>query len=73
MKTLKYILSLLLLLSVALTGILGYIQSSLELRRFVPHKYFAYTTLVLTAVHAALNFKRIIRFFRGERKKITST
>jgi hypothetical protein len=67
MRTLKYVLSLLLLLSIALTGILGYIQSSLELRRFVPHKYFAYTTLVLAALHVALNLKRIIRFFRERR------
>jgi hypothetical protein len=68
MRTLKYVLSLLLLLSIALTGILGYIQSSLELRRFVPHKYFAYTTLILAVVHVALNHKRIIRFFRERRQ-----
>lgn len=65
MRTLKYILSILLIFSISITGILGYVQSSLELRRFVPHKYFAYTTLVLAAVHVILNFKRIVHFFRG--------
>ena len=68
MRTLKYILSLLLLLSIALTGIMGYIQSTLELRRFVPHKYFAYATLILAAVHVALNFKQIVRFLRGGKR-----
>ena len=63
MRTLKHVLSLLLLLSIALTGILGYIQSSLELRRFVPHKYFAYTTLIRAAVHITLNFERIVRWY----------
>lgn len=68
MRALKYILSLLLLLSIALTGIMGYIQSSLELRRFVPHKYFAYATLTLAAVHVVLNIKTIVRFLRSGKR-----
>jgi hypothetical protein len=66
--SLKYVLSLLLFLSVLCTGMTGYLQSTLELRRFVPHRYFAYTTLTLTAVHVILNFKRLVRFFGGRRK-----
>jgi hypothetical protein len=43
----NYIVSLLLLFSMVITGITSYIQSQLDLRKFVPHIYFAYITLVL--------------------------
>ena len=54
-EDIKHIIGLLLLFSICTTGVLGYIQSELELRKFVPHRYFAYTTLTLAAVHVALN------------------
>lgn len=54
-KDINYIISLLLLLSVAITGTTGYIQSQLDLRKFVPHRYFAYVTLSLAAIHIYLN------------------
>ena len=67
-RDLNYIVSILLLLSVVVTGILGYIQSELELRRFVPHRYAAYTTLCLAGVHLYLNFGRLWRYLRGSRR-----
>jgi hypothetical protein len=57
-----YIVSILLLVSIAITGSLGYIQSQLDLRKFVPHRYFASTTLGLTALHVCLNGGRIWRY-----------
>ncbi len=46
-----YAVSILLLISLCVTGLLGYVQSELELRRFIPHRYAAYTTLWLAAIH----------------------
>ncbi len=43
--------SILLLLSLCVTGVLGFLQSELELRRFVPHRYAAYATLFLAVLH----------------------
>ena len=48
---LDYAVSILLLISLCVTGLLGYVQSELELRRFIPHRYAAYTTLWLAAIH----------------------
>jgi len=61
--------SLLLLFSVAVTGLTGYIQSQLELRKFVPHRYFAYTTLALAAVHVYLNAPKLWRYVRRKFKR----
>ena len=61
-EDINYAVSLLLLISVAITGITGYIQSQLELRKFVPHRYFAYVTLSLAAVHVYLNAGRVWRY-----------
>ena len=66
----EIIISLLLILAVCVTGVLGYLQSELELRRFVPHRYAAYATLVLTAVHVSLKWGRLLRYIR-ERRKLT--
>lgn len=60
----KYTISILLLLSISITGMLGYIQSELELRKFVPHRYFAYTTLSLAAVHVFFNVGKVFRYIR---------
>ena len=65
----SYVISILLLLSISVTGILGYIQSQLDLRKFVPHRYFAYTTLCLAAVHIYLNGGRLWRYIRQKIKK----
>ncbi len=51
---LDYAVSILLLISLCVTGLLGYLQSELELRRFVPHRYAAYTTLCLAAIHVGM-------------------
>ncbi len=64
----EILISLLLILAVCVTGVLGYLQSELELRRFVPHRYAAYTTLVLTAVHVSLKWGRLWRYIRERRK-----
>jgi len=61
-KDITFIISILLLISISITGILGYVQSQLELRRFVPHRYFAYATLVLTAIHVYLNWNKVWNF-----------
>ena len=47
----NYIVSILLLISTVLAGVTGYIQSQLDLRKFVPHRYFAYITLAATHVY----------------------
>lgn len=60
----EYIVSILLLISIITTGVLGYIQSQLELRKFVPHRYFAYTTLCLAAVHLYFNIGKIMKYLR---------
>jgi hypothetical protein len=62
-------IGILLLLSITITGMLGYIQSQLELRKFVPHRYFAYATLALAAVHVYLNAGKIWRYLRQRLKR----
>ncbi len=64
----NYVLSILLLLSISVTGILGYIQSQLELRKFIPHRYFAYATLCLAAVHIYFNGGKLWRYLRQKMK-----
>ena len=68
-EDIKYIVSILLFFSICLTGVLGYIQSELELRKFTPHRYFAYATLSLAAVHVTLNADRIWRYFSRKKQK----
>ncbi len=68
-KDIHYIISLLLLLSVAITGTTGYIQSQLDLRKFVPHRYFAYVTLSLAAIHIYLNAGKLWRYIRQKFKR----
>jgi hypothetical protein len=63
-----YIISILLFFSISITGILGYIQSQFELRKFVPHRYFAYTTLCLAAVHFFLKSGKVWKYIRGKVK-----
>ena len=64
----EIIISILLILAVCVTGVLGYLQSEMELRRFVPHRYAAYTTLMLAAVHVSLKWGRLVRYIRDRRK-----
>ncbi len=65
----NYVVSFLLLLSICITGITGYIQSQLELRKFVPHRYFACVTLSLAAVHVYLNAGKLWQYIRRKIKK----
>jgi predicted membrane channel-forming protein YqfA (hemolysin III family) len=65
----NYIISLLLLFSMVITGITGYIQSQLDLRKFVPHRYFAYVTLGLVGIHVCLNAGKIWRYIRRKFKR----
>ncbi len=67
-KDLQFAVSTLLLFSLPITAILGFIQSQLELRKFVPHRYFAYLTVCLAAIHLFLNWKRYRRYFRRAEK-----
>jgi len=64
----NYIISVFLLVSVCITGLTGYIQSQLELRKFVPHRYFAYVTLGLAAIHVCLNAGKVWRYIRRKFK-----
>ena len=64
-KDLNYMVGIALLIAVVVTGILGYIQSELELRRFFPHRYAAYTTLCLAGVHVYLNSGKLWRYLQG--------
>ncbi|MEE9371045.1 MAG: hypothetical protein V3W45_06200 [Sedimentisphaerales bacterium] len=68
-QDINYVVSCLLLLAICITGITGYIQSQLELRKFIPHRYFAYITLGLAAVHVYLNAGRLWRYIRSKFKK----
>ena len=65
----NYALSILLLLSISITGILGYIQSQLDLRKFFPHRYSAYVTLCLMALHVCLNGGKVWRYMRRQKIK----
>jgi predicted membrane channel-forming protein YqfA (hemolysin III family) len=67
-QDINYAVSILLLASICITAITGYVQSQLDLRRFVPHRYFAYITLGLAAVHVYLNMGKIWRYLRGKLK-----
>lgn len=72
-EDINYIISLLLLFSIVITGTTGYIQSQLDLRRFVPHFYFAYVTLCLAGIHVFLNAGKIRRYIRRKFKRVKST
>lgn len=63
-----YLVSILLMFSIIAAAALGYLQSQLELRRFVPHRYFAYATLAITAIHVYLNWKKVWRFVQKKIK-----
>ncbi|MCJ7693279.1 MAG: hypothetical protein MUO22_07670 [Sedimentisphaerales bacterium] len=67
-QDLNYIISGLLLLSTALAGITGYIQSQLDLRKFVPHRYFAYITLALAAIHVYLHAPQMWHYLQRKLK-----
>ena len=70
-QDINYAVSFLLLLSLAITAITGYIQAQLDLRRFVPHRYFAYITVALTVIHVYLNAGKLWRHIRGKFKRKT--
>ena len=55
----SFALCLLLFLCIALTGLTGYLQVTLDLHRFVYHKYLAYSTLFLTVLHTLINWKKV--------------
>ncbi len=55
------IVCLLLLLMLMTTGISGFIQVKLDLHRTTIHKFSAYSTLALAAIHILLHFKEIIK------------
>lgn len=70
-QDINYIVSFLLLVSLAITAITGYIQAQLELRGFVPHRYFAYITVALAVIHVFLNAGKLWRYARGKFKRKT--
>ena len=70
-QDINYAVSILLLAFICITAVTGYIQSQLDLRRFVPHRYFAYITMAFTAVHVYLNIGKIWRYLRQKIKKKT--
>ncbi|MFN3531178.1 MAG: hypothetical protein ACK41Q_01480 [Candidatus Brocadia sp.] len=68
-EDIDYIISILLIFPLSITGIVGYVQSRLELRRFVPHRYFAYVTLILAALHVFLNWGKVWRCLHRKLKR----
>ncbi len=54
------VVSLLLLLVISLTFLSGFISSSLDLNRFILHRYAAYATIAIAAVHVALHWRLLI-------------
>jgi hypothetical protein len=68
-EDINYAVSILLLVTISVTAATGYIQSQLDLRRFVPHRYFAYISLALAAVHVHLNIAKIWRYLRRKLKQ----
>ncbi len=64
----RFAISILLLIFLPITAILEFIQAQLELRKFVPHRYFAYITINLAAIHVLLNWKRFLHYFSGSKK-----
>ncbi len=68
-QDINYIVSILLLVSLAITAITGYIQAQLDLRRFVPHRYFAYVTLGLIVIHVYFNAGKLWRYINGRLKR----
>lgn len=62
-RDINYLISILLLIFLILTGITGYIQSKLDLRKFIPHYYFAYITLLLATIHVISNIKKLYHYF----------
>jgi DMSO/TMAO reductase YedYZ heme-binding membrane subunit len=63
-RHLDSMISILLIFSIAITGSTGYIQSELELRKFVPHKYFAYSTLILGFLHLTFKYKKLLNYLK---------
>ena len=55
------IICLFLILMLISTGISGFIQVKLDLHRTTIHKFSAYSTLSLAAIHALLHLKEIIK------------
>ena len=62
----RYVVGLLLVFAVASTGMTGLIQAKLDLHGFVPHRYFAYSTIFLAFVHVLLNFRNITRYLKSK-------
>jgi hypothetical protein len=63
-RDVNYLISILLMISIVVTGSLGYIQSELEIRKFFPHRYAAYTTLSLASIHIYLSFGKVWRYLK---------
>ena len=61
----SYIISLILLIAIAITGFTGFIQSQLDLRKFVPHTYTCYFTLFITVIHVMLNWIKLLNLSPG--------
>ena len=55
------IIFLFLILMLISTGISGFIQVKLDLHRTTIHKFSAYSTLSLAAIHVLLHLKEIIK------------
>ncbi len=54
------IICLFLILMLMSTGISGFIQVKLDLHRMTIHKFSAYFTLSLAAIHVLLHFEEIV-------------
>ncbi|MEW6232013.1 MAG: SagB/ThcOx family dehydrogenase [Chloroflexota bacterium] len=66
-RDLGFLVSLLLLLSAAVTASAGLLSEALDLNEFVYHKYAGFLTAGLAIVHVYLRWPRLLAYFRGRR------
>ena len=62
---LTLIVCLLLILTLIINGISGFIQVRLDLHRTTIHKYSAYSTLSLSLIHIVLHFNKLIAYIKN--------
>ena len=62
---LTLIVCLLLILTLIINGISGFIQVRLDLHRTTIHKYSAYSTLSLSLIHIVLHFNKLITYIKN--------
>ena len=68
-STVRYVLDMLLLVSVVAVVVTGVIIERLDLHQFRLHTLTGYAMTVLVVVHVALNRRRLVRFWTPGRRR----